>query len=84
MPLVPGHIQNFETLRRAVQDGNVALVECRDSQTALVVPVLCALSRDVNGEVALVPLAQLFTGNPNEHLQPPDPDDPTGFAPLAL
>lgn len=60
---------NFETLKRAFQRGDVALMECFDKQEGQTVAVICAVEQ---GEtVGFVPFAKFFNGNPYEQLVPP-------------
>lgn len=60
---------NFETLKRAFQRGDVALMECFDKQEGQTVAVICAVER---GEtVGFVPFAKFFNDNPYEQLVPP-------------
>ena len=60
---------NFETLKAAFLQGDVALMECFDTQENRPVVVICAVER---GEtVGFVPFARFFDGNPYEQLVPP-------------
>jgi hypothetical protein len=64
-----GHKNNFETLKQAAINGDLALMECHCSATGKPVMVLCAVnhSRD---EFEFVPVAKLFDGNPYEEVIP--------------
>jgi hypothetical protein len=64
------HQATFRTLRRAFQNDQVALVECTVKATGEKVPVICAINRAV---FAVVPLAQLLTGNPYDVREVPSP-----------
>jgi hypothetical protein len=64
------HQATFRTLRRAFAKDQVALVECTVKATGERVPVICAISP---GFFAILPLAQLFTGNPYDVLEVPSP-----------
>lgn len=68
--LLPGHKANFETIKRAVLNGDVALMACTDKETGEMVPTLCAVERD-GEEFVMKPLAKLFNGNPYDELLPP-------------
>jgi len=68
--LLPGHKANFETIKRAVRNGDVALMSCTDKDTGEMVPVLCAVELH-GGEYEFKPLAKLFNGNPYEEVLPP-------------
>lgn len=71
MPLSAGDRANFDTLLRAVRAGDAALVECTTHDRNKPVSVICAVQSTTDGEIELVPLAQLFRNNPYELLQPP-------------
>ena len=73
MALLPGHKENFETLRQAFLAGDVALLECQSASNGETVAVLCAANRQ-NGDVDFVPFATLFNGNPYEEINPPKPE----------
>lgn len=73
MPIPKGNIQNFETLKRAIADGRVALMEVIDSKTGETVDAICALNRE-GSETGFVPLAVILRENPYERLRPPNPD----------
>ena len=77
MALAQHQKQNFETLCRAVRDGNVAVMECQLATTQEVVAVICAVHSTESDEIEFVPFAMLFTGNPYETVNPPDPE--SGF-----
>ncbi len=71
MPLSAGDRANFDTLLRAVRAGDAALIACSTLGSDEPVSVICAVQPTVGGEIELVPLAQLFRGNPYDLLQPP-------------
>lgn len=71
MAIAQGYVANFETLRRAVRNGDAALVECTDAATGKPVIALCAMQREGNGDTTIVPLARLFDGDPYQELNPP-------------
>lgn len=64
-----GHKNNFETLKLAAANGDLALMECRSSATGSSVMVICAVNR-CQGEFYFVPVAKLFDGNPYEEVIP--------------
>ena len=70
MAIAPGHTKNFETLRKAFANGDVALLECTDVQTSKPVVTLCMVNR-TGGEYAMVLVAKFFDGNPYHELAPP-------------
>lgn len=69
---VKAQSKNFETLRRAFSEGDVALVECLVNATGEKVATVCAVTRD-RDEVVFTPFAVMLNGNPFEMLSPPDP-----------
>jgi len=73
MTVVQQHKPNFETLRAAFENGDVALLECQLKTTGESVAVVVAVNRD-SDEFAFVPVAMMFNGNPYEMLNPPNPD----------
>lgn len=70
MALLPGHVSNFETLKRAAAAGDLALVECQDAETGEYRAVLCAISKQ-KGEFVMTPFGHLAPGNPYEAYTPP-------------
>lgn len=72
MAIAPGHTKNFETMRKAFANGDVALVECTDVQTSKPVVAVCMVNRSPGGEYVMVPVAKLFDGNPYHELAPPN------------
>jgi hypothetical protein len=74
MSLSKGHKQNFDTLRRAMLAGDAALMECQLAATGEPVAVICAANRLAEGDAQFVPFAMLFSGNPYEAVNPPNPD----------
>ena len=76
--LSKGIVQNFETLKKAFANGDVALMECFDTKENAVVAVLCAVRRHGN-DIEMVPFGKMFSGNPYEQLLPPDPDNKEGW-----
>lgn len=73
MTVVQQHKPNFEVLRQAFENGDVALLECQLKATGESVAVVVAVNRD-SDEFAFVPFAMMFNGNPYEMLNPPDPE----------
>lgn len=71
MAIPPGHTKNFETMRRAFENGDVALLECKDAKTQQPVIAVCMVSH-ANGEYTMTPVAKMFDGNPFEELIPPE------------
>ena len=61
---------NFDTLLRAADDGNLALMECLDAATRETRYVLCAVGRD-DGDYVMTPFGHLAPGHPYEAYIPP-------------
>lgn len=70
MTIAKGHKANFETLKRASANGDLALMECVDKATGKSVIAICAVSFD-GEEYEFTPLAKMFDGNPYKELVPP-------------
>ena len=68
---IPPHLgTNFQTLLRAAEQGDLALVECKDAATGDPRFVLCAVSR--GGEAfVFTPFGHLHDGNPYDAYLPP-------------
>jgi hypothetical protein len=64
------HRRNFETLKRAALDGNLALMECTDAKTGETRIVICAVSQ-IHDEFTMTPFGHLAEGNPYEAYLPP-------------
>lgn len=71
--MVQKHKRNFETLKRAFENGDVALVECQRARDGEIVAMLCAMSFD-GSEYKITPFAEMVNGNPFEMYRPPNPD----------
>lgn len=70
MAISKGYKANFETLKQAGANNDLALMECTDKATGKTVMAICAVSR-VKGKFVFSPLAKMFDGNPYEELVPP-------------
>lgn len=70
MALRPADVTNFETLQRAFEDGNVALMEVQDSETGEYRACICAVE-DQGEEVEFKPFAVLCWDNPYDLWTPP-------------
>ena len=73
MTIVQQQRSNFETIKAAFEQGDVALLECQLKSTGERVAVITAVNYDGN-EYNLVPFAMMFNGNPYEMLYPPAVD----------
>ena len=70
---IPDHARaNFQTLLRAADDGNLALLECTDAVTGAPRYVVCAVGRD-GEEFLFTPFGHLADGNPYEAYRPLEP-----------
>ncbi|MBO9723966.1 MAG: hypothetical protein J7530_06290 [Novosphingobium sp.] len=62
--------RNFDTLKRAARDGQLALLECTCAVTGERRYVICAVGREDKGFV-FTPFGHLHDGNPFEAYVPP-------------
>ena len=68
---IPDYLRtNFQTLLRAAGDGNLALMECQDTQTGEPRFVICAIGRD-GSDYVMTPFGHLVEGNPYGAYVPP-------------
>ena len=68
---IPDHARaNFETLLKAAQAGELALMECTELASGETRYVLCAVGRD-HGDYLMTPFGHLTPGNPYEAYIPP-------------
>lgn len=75
--LLPGDRVNYDTLRRACDAGDLALLECVDRGSGEYVAVLAAMGYDATTqEYVVTPLARMFKGNPYDEVRPAG-DTPT-------
>ena len=73
---IPDYIRaNFQTLLRAVADGNLALIESADAATGEPRYVICAVGRD-GTDFMFAPFGHLADGNPYDAYVPPAPTLP--------
>ena len=72
MALAKGHRKNLDTIIRAADARDLAVLECRDRLTLAPVPVLVAVHQDDAGQYIFTPLARMFTSNPYEELLGPE------------
>lgn len=72
MAIPDAYRRNFETLRRAAEAGDLALMECTEAATGMLRYVICAVTRDDNGDYLMMPFGHLHDGNPFEAYVPPD------------
>lgn len=73
--------QNFETLCRAIRNGDVVLLDCRHRTTGELISVVCATNQMDGGLLQFVPLARMLDANMGEFLfravcvdPPPNPE----------
>ena len=66
---------SFETLRRAIIDGDACLMVCKDREHGSSVIAICAINtlsgHGNSQEFEFVPIARMFTGNPYVELVTP-------------
>jgi hypothetical protein len=70
--MIPDHIRaNFQTLMRAAENGDLALMECSDAESGVPRYVICAVGRN-GGEYLFTPFGHLAEGDPYEAYHPPE------------
>ena len=74
MAIADGHKANFKTLIKAIQAGDVALLECEMAATGETAAVICAAVEVSSGNVHFFPFALLFNDNPYKLVNPPNPE----------
>ena len=74
MAIAAGHRANFKTLIKAIQAGDVALMECQLAATGENVAVVCAAVEVSSGNTQFFPFALLFNDNPYKLVNPPKPE----------
>lgn len=69
---IPDHASaNFQTLLRAANSGDLALMECTEVATGKTRYVICAVGRD-EVDFVFTPFGHLADGNPFELYRPPE------------
>ena len=69
--LLPGYRANFETLRRAGANHDLALLSAIRKADRKPVALVCALQRNADATITPVPLAVMCEGNPFDDFEPP-------------
>jgi hypothetical protein len=73
---IPDHAHaNFQTLLRAAENGDLALMECSDALTGETRYVICAVGRE-GSDFLFTPFGHLADGNPYETYVPPYQSSP--------
>ena len=73
MAIPEGVKANFNTLLRAAEHGDLALMECKDADTGATRYVICAVSMCPNGDYAFVPFGHMESErNPFSAYVPPE------------
>lgn len=70
MAIAEGYKHNFNTLLRAVSNGDAALLETTEKATGKPAIIVVAVAFD-GKEYQLTPMARMFDGNPYDELDPP-------------
>lgn len=70
MAIPEGFQKNFDTLLRAAEQGDLALMECTDAVSGEPRYVLCAVGWN-GAEFEMTPFGHLHDGNPYEAYVPP-------------
>ena len=73
IPLRVGDKQNFQTIMKAAENGDLALVSAVRNSDQANVGLVCAMSavEDLPGETMIMPLAVMVEGNPFDMYTPP-------------
>ena len=71
--LSDGDKANFDMLKRACENGDLALVDCQLIETGKSVAVVCAVNKPdgTSDSYGIIPIAMMFDGDPYELLNPP-------------
>ena len=73
--LLPGYVANFEVLKVAADNGDLALVSAIRKSDQQPVALICAMNRDPEtGDYMPAPLAVMVEGNPYELFEDPMAD----------
>jgi len=70
MAIPEAYARNFDTLLRAAEAGDLALMECTDAVTGVPRYVICAVGR-ADGDYVMTPFGHLHEGNPFDAYLPP-------------
>lgn len=71
MALNPAHVSNFDTMRLASKNGDLALMECTRKFDGETVAAIAICNRNGDGTVDFVPIAAMLE-DPFNELDPPD------------
>ena len=63
--------ENFQTMLRAAENGDLALMECADAATGAPRYVICAVGHE-NEDYLFTPFGHLAEQNPYEAYRPPE------------
>ncbi len=80
MALNPAHIKNFETMRQASRNSDLALVECTRKSDGAIVAAIAVANRNKDGSVEFMPVATMLE-DPFNELNPPDGTEVLARAP---
>ena len=67
--------KNYNTLSEAFENEDTCLLECTEKATGEQRAVICAIQKVAPGQIEMVPLAVMITGNPYEMFYPPAHED---------
>ena len=68
-----GYEVNFESIRRACINGDLALLEAQDKAAGEKAALIVAINRYSGGDSEMVPLARMIDGDPYKQFNPPNP-----------
>lgn len=73
--MIPDHMRsNFNTLIRAAENGDLALIESKDAATGEQRFLIAAMHKD-GDDIVVVPFGHMATGNPYEQYVDPTQDE---------
>ncbi|MHA2085645.1 MAG: DUF6117 family protein [Candidatus Thorarchaeota archaeon] len=70
MTIVQDHQENFNTLSKAFEAGDVCIMDCIEKASGEHIAVICAVTFD-GTDYQFTPFARFFNGNPYEMLESP-------------
>ena len=66
--------KNFETMQRAMRNGDVCIMVCTRVDNNREKLVVCVVNRPPDGSIELAPMAEMLDGEPYEIYKPPMED----------
>lgn len=76
MAIPESTIENFRTLQRAMENGDIGLLEVTDKKTGEVMDAIVAMHTE-DDMLCMTPFAVMFRENPFDRLLAPEPESET-------